>query len=150
MATQQPGDEQVRQRLDSSITGLDDLRTENLKRTQLLQTIKDKSLKKEQVRLEIRRGPVGIVNAGDLFVRQALYLARTECDLHRVRVLFKDFASGDRIPADEFDLVTAYGSRRPEQHAHPRRQNRRRSHRDHSLPPHCWCNSLYFLASSRP
>jgi hypothetical protein len=56
MATQRPGDEQIRQRLDSSITGLDDQRTENLKRTQLLQTNKDKALKKEQARLGKKYG----------------------------------------------------------------------------------------------
>lgn len=51
MATQQPGDKQILQRLDSSITRLEEQRTENLKRTQLLQTNKDKALKKEQARL---------------------------------------------------------------------------------------------------
>lgn len=56
MATQRPGDEQIRQRLDSSITGLDDQRTENLKRTQLLQTNKDNALKKEQARLQKKYG----------------------------------------------------------------------------------------------
>ncbi len=56
MATQQPRDEQIRQRLDSSITGLDDQRTENLKRSQLLQTNKDKVLKKEQERLQKKYG----------------------------------------------------------------------------------------------
>jgi hypothetical protein len=57
MATQRPGDEQILQRLDSSISGLDDQRTENLKRTQLLQTNKDKALKKEQARLQKKYGP---------------------------------------------------------------------------------------------
>ena len=56
MATQRPGNEQIRQRLDSSITGLDDHRTENLKRTQLLQTNKDNALKKEQARLQKKYG----------------------------------------------------------------------------------------------
>jgi hypothetical protein len=56
MATQRPGDEQIRQRLDSSITGLDDHRTENLERTQVLQTNKNNALKKEQARLQKKHG----------------------------------------------------------------------------------------------
>lgn len=56
MATRQPGDKQILQRLDSSITSLDEQRTENLKRTQLLQDNKNKALKKEQARLSKKYG----------------------------------------------------------------------------------------------
>jgi hypothetical protein len=56
MATQQPGDKQIRQMLDSSITGLDAHRTEGLQQNLLLQTNKDRALKKEQARLQKKYG----------------------------------------------------------------------------------------------
>lgn len=52
----QPGDEQILQRLDNSFTHLEDQRSDNLKRTQLLQTNKDNALKKEQTRLQKKYG----------------------------------------------------------------------------------------------
>ena len=56
MATRQPGDKQILQRLDGSITRLEEQRTENLKRIQLLQTNEDKALKKELARLQKKYG----------------------------------------------------------------------------------------------
>jgi len=51
-----PGDEQILQRLDSSFADLEDQRSGNLKRTQLLQTNKDNALKREQTRLQKKYG----------------------------------------------------------------------------------------------
>jgi len=52
MARQRPGEEEISQRLDRSINGLDAQRTENLKRIQLLQTNKYNALERERTRLQ--------------------------------------------------------------------------------------------------
>jgi len=64
MASKQPGEEHIRQRLDSSITSLENQRTEGLKYTRLLQANKDRALKKEQKRLQKKYGPGHFREAG--------------------------------------------------------------------------------------
>ena len=90
MATQRLGDEQIRQRLDKSITSLDQHRTTGLIRTQLLQTNKDKALRKERVRLEKKYGTnhprvAKIVNRLD-YNQAVLPEIETEIALSQIKV----------------------------------------------------------------
>lgn len=90
MATQQPGDEQIRQMLDSSVTGLDAHRTESLQHTLLLQSNKNRALKKEEVRLQKKYGAdhprvAKIANRLD-YNRSALPDMKTEFERSQINV----------------------------------------------------------------
>jgi len=93
MAPQQPGDEQILQRLDSSISGLDDHRSENLKRTQLLQTNKDKTLKREQARLQKKYGPAHprVAKISNRLDYNRAVLPEMETEIERSRIKIPEF-----------------------------------------------------------
>ena len=90
MATQQPGNKQIIQRLDSSVSGLDELRSEGLKRTELQQKNKDRALKKEQQRLLKKHGAdhprVAKINRRTEYNRVALPEVKQEIALAQVKV----------------------------------------------------------------
>lgn len=90
MPSQQPGDEQIQQLLNSSFTGLDDKRTENLKRTHMMQINKDSAIKKEQARLLKKYGAghprvAKIINRID-YNRAALPEVKTEIDRSQIKI----------------------------------------------------------------
>jgi len=90
MATQQPGNEQIIQRLDSSVSGLDELRGESLQRTELLQTNKDSALKKEQQRLQKKHGAdhprVARLNNRIEYNRVAIPEVKKEIEIAKIKV----------------------------------------------------------------
>ena len=90
MARQQPGNEQIIQRLDSSVKKLDELRGESLQRTELLQTNKDRALKKEQQRLEKKHGAdhprVARINNRIEYNRVAIPEVRQEIEIAKIRI----------------------------------------------------------------
>jgi hypothetical protein len=94
MATQ-PGDEQILQRLDSSFTDLENQRSDNLKRTQLLQTNKDNLLKKEQARLQKKYGldhpRVNKINARIDFNKAAM--PELKAEIKRAEIKIPEFDS---------------------------------------------------------
>jgi hypothetical protein len=90
MARQRPGNEQITQRLDSSVTGLDAQRIESLKRTQLLQNNKDHALKREQARLQKKYGAehprVAKIKNRLEYNQSALLEVQKEVELSQIRI----------------------------------------------------------------